>query len=246
MSKVLAVIGAVLTINGIFMCILSNLNIGSVLTILFGGMLLVWGLIYNKIKVATSKGAPKVIKYIIIFSVISELVLVGFIAIYGQTDNMNYSEDVVIVLGAGIRGDKVTLPLKRRLDKAIEYHAQNPDALILVTGGQGFQETITEAEAMKRYLVKNGISQNVIVNEEKATSTNENMRYSKAILDARFDGSYDVVVITNNFHIYRAVSIARREGFKNVHRMHAGLEWYNYASCYLRESLAVLKMWVFD
>ena len=173
----------------------------------------------------------------------AELILVGFIAIYGQSDNITYKEDAVIVLGAGIRGDRVTLPLKMRLDKVVEYHSKNPDALIVVTGGQGFQETVTEAYAMEKYLIEKGVDKNVIFKEEKATSTNENMRFSKIILDGKLKENYDIVVITNNFHIYRGVSIAKKEGFKNVFHMHAELQWYNLVPCYLRESLAVLKMW---
>ena len=246
MPKVLSIFGAALSINGIFMCVLSNLNIGSLLTLFIGVFLLVWGIFYNKIKLVTSRGIPKLIKYIIVFFICAELLLIGFIAVYGQNDNVDYSEDVVIVLGAGIRGDKVTLPLKMRLDNAIEYHRNNPDAFILVTGGQGFQETVTEASAMEKYLLENGVQKDIIIKEEKATSTRENMRFSKEILDERFDDEYDIVVITNNFHIYRAVSTAKREGFENIHHKHAGLEWYNLASCYLRESLAVMKMWVLD
>ena len=145
-------------------------------------------------------------------------------------------------MGAGIRGDKVTLPLKMRLDKAIEYHYKNPDALIVVTGGQGLQETVTEAYAMEKYLVQNGVNNNKILKEEKATSTFENMKYSKEILDNYFSKDYSVVVITNNFHIFRGAVVAKKTGFKNVTHLHTGLQWYNLMPCFLRESLAVIKM----
>ena len=118
--------------------------------------------------------------------------------------------------------------------------------MIVVTGGQGYQETVTEAYAMEKYLIRKGVNPDKIIKEEKATSTNENMRFTKAILDRCFDKDYSVVVITNNFHTYRGVQIAKMEGFDNVYRLPAGLRWYNMAPCYLRESLAVLKMWVFD
>lgn len=246
MSRILAIVGGVLAINGFFMCVLSNLNIGSLMTIFAGVLLLLYGVFYTKIKTLTSKGVPRFLKYMIIAVLCAEIALVGFISVYGQFDNVNYEEDVVIVLGAGIRGDKVTLPLKMRLDEAIKYHNKNPDAMIIVTGGQGFQETVTEAYAMEKYLVENGVPKDIIIKEEKATSTNENMKFSKKMLDNYFDKSYKTVIVTNNFHIYRAVFIARREGFENIYHKHAGLQWYNLASCYLRESLAVLKMWVLD
>jgi len=244
MSIILAVVGIVFCIYGLCLCLLSNLNLGVIMTLLLGVFFLGYGIFYKKIKLITQKGIMKAIKIFLIALICAETVLVGFIAIYGQRDNVNYNEDAVIVLGAGIRGDKVTLPLKMRLDKAIEYHDKNPEALIVVSGGQGFQETVTEASAMEKYLINNGVSENVIVKEEKATSTNENMRFSKEILDTYFNEEYTTVVITNNFHIYRGVSIAQIEGIENVSHMHASLQWYNIVPCYLRESLAVLKMWI--
>ena len=113
-----------------------------------------------------------------------------------------------------------------------------------MTGGEGAQETITEAEAMERYLVEHGVSRDVIVKEENATSTSENMRFSKEILDSYFGTEYDIAVITNGFHIFRSVSIAKTEGFKQVSHLHAGLSWYNIIPCYLRESIAILKLWL--
>ncbi|MBQ8301910.1 MAG: YdcF family protein [Clostridia bacterium] len=244
MSIILAVVGIVFCIYGLCLCLLSNLNLGVIMTLLLGVFFLGYGIFYKKIKLITQKGIMKAIKIFIIALICAETVLVGFIAIYGQRDNVNYNEDAVIVLGAGIRGDKVTLPLKMRLDKTIEYHNENPEALIVVSGGQGFQETVTEASAMEKYLINNGVSGKVIIKEEKATSTNENMRFSKEILDTYFNEEYTTVVITNNFHIYRGVSIAKIEGIENVSHMHASLQWYNIVPCYLRESLAVLKMWI--
>ncbi len=245
MSIILTILGIVLTAYGLILCIMSNLNLGVALTFLLGTGILAWGIFYRKLKQYSDNILLKNIKIIVCILACIEIVLVSFIGIYGQRDNINFQEDVVIVLGAGIRGDKVTIPLKLRLDKAILYHKQNPDALIVVTGGKGFQETISEAEAMEKYLINNGVDADVIIKEEKATSTNENMRFSKKITDAYFEDDYKTVIITNNFHIYRGVYIAKLEGFGDVTHMHAGLQWYNLVPCYIRESLAVLKMWVF-
>ncbi|MBQ4110983.1 MAG: YdcF family protein [Clostridia bacterium] len=241
--KILVIAGIIFIVYGLILSVISNLNLGVILTIMIGVLSLIYGIFSEKINEITSSGFLKYLKFFVIILFCTELILVGFISIYGQSDNISYKEDAVIVLGAGIRGDRVTLPLKMRLDKAIEYHHKNPDALIVVTGGQGFQETVTEAYAMEKYLIEKGVDKNVIVKEEKATSTNENMRFSKNILDRKLKGNYEIVVITNNFHIYRGVSIAKKEGFKNVFHMHAGLQWYNLIPCYIRESLAVLKMW---
>ncbi len=246
MSIFLALLGVALSINGIFLCVFSNFNLGVVLTLFAGVFFLLWGVFYSKIRILTQSKVWNAVKLCIIILICAELVLVGFISIYGQYDNVSYDEDALIVLGAAVRGDKVTLPLRLRLDRAVDYHYKNPGALIVVSGGQGLQETVTEASAMEKYLVESGVNPEVVIKEEKAASTNENMRFSKKLLDKRFGTEYKVAVVTNNFHIYRAVAIAKAEGLGKSTHMHAGLQWYNLAPCYLRESLAVLKMWVFD
>lgn len=245
MKYILSLAGTVLLLNGLFMLFFANLTLGVILAAVLGLALLLIGIFYNRLWELTRNGALKYIKITVIILLCAEVLLVGFVAVYGTVDNVSYTEDAVIVLGAGIRGDRVTLPLKYRLDKAIDYHKSNPEALIVVTGGQGFQETVSEAYAMEKYLLEHGISKDKIIKEEKATSTNENMRFSKQILDKHFKGGYSIAVVTNNFHIYRGVSIARLEGFENVTHIHAKLQWYNLIPCYIRESLAILKMWVF-
>ena len=246
MNIILIIIGAVLLINGAVVAIFANFNIGCLLTAALGVFFATLGIWRDKIRALTSRGASRVIKYIIFALVAAELALTGFIFAYGNADNADCTEDAVIVLGAGVRGDRVTYILQKRLDAALKYHEKNPDALIAVTGGQGPQESVTEGSAMRKYLLANGVPDDKIITEERATSTSENMEYTKPLLDERLGSDYSVAVVTNAFHIYRGTSVARKEGFKHVTHLHGGIEWYNIVPCYLRESLAVLKMWVFD
>lgn len=245
MSKAITFLGAVTTVYGLILFLLSNLNLGVILTVLIGIVIFLLGVYKDRIKSLTVRGIGKVIKICAIVLLCCEFMLAGLLFVYGNYDNIDYSEDAVIVFGAGVRGENVTLPLKMRLDRAVEYHTKNPEALIVVSGGQGLQETVTEAYAMEKYLISKGVDKAIIIKEEKATSTNENVRFSKKILDKMFEKEYKAVVITNNFHVYRSVSIAKREGLAQVTHMHAEIQWYNIIPCYLRESLAVLKMWVF-
>lgn len=246
MRFVLCIAGIFLALNGWFLLTVANINLGHVLTFLLGICLILVCVFYKKIGIVTSKGLPKVLKYCIVILVCIEIALGLFIAFYGESDNTTYTEDAVIVLGAGVHGERISLPLKFRLDKAIEYHRKNPGAIIVVSGGKGFQESISEAQAMHKYLVSQGIPENCIIKEENSTSTIENMAYSKEILDTYFDKEYSVVIITNNFHIYRGVSYAKNAGFQNVSHMSAHIRWYTVVPNYLRETLAVLKMWVLD
>ena len=238
-------LGALLTLNGIFMSLVSNFNLGLILTLGAGLFFLMCGIFMPKINELTQKGVLKYIKYLVCVLIVLFASLTAFLAFYGTIDNVDYNEDAVIVLGAGIHGKTPSQPLVQRLNKAKEYYDKNPDAVIVVTGGQGFQEEITEAEAMKLYLIRRGVPEEKIIEEDKATSTYENMVFSKNILDDMLGDGYRVVVITNNFHIYRAQSIAKEAGIKDPAHFHAGIKWYNYAPCYLRECLAVLKTWVF-
>lgn len=243
-STLITIVGIIMAIYGFILCIMSNINLGTVLIVVLGVFAIIIGIFHEKINELTKSGVLKYCKVFVIAILCIEFILVSFIAAYGIIDNVSYNEDAVIVLGSGIRGDKVTLPLKMRLDKAIQYHNKNPEAVIVVTGGKGFQETVTEACAMEKYLIEQGVEKNKIIKEEKATSTTENMEFSKVLLDKYFEDNYSIVVVTNSFHIFRGTSIAMKTGFNDVSHMHAGLQWYNLMPCYLRESLAVLKMLV--
>jgi uncharacterized SAM-binding protein YcdF (DUF218 family) len=136
------------------------------------------------------------------------------------------------------------MPLQYRLDKAIEYFSKNPNVIIIVSGAQGPGEDITEALAMERYLKARGIPEEHIIKEEQSTSTLENCTYSKQILDAYFPAGYRAAVITNKFHIYRTVMVAKRVGLPVTH-IGAFIQWYNYSITYLREFAAVMKLWIF-
>ncbi len=243
-AKIITLVGVVFTVYGLILCTMSNLNLGVVLVAVFGIATLCTGVFYSKIERLTKIRVFKICKNICILFLCAEAFLVSFIVVYGVCDTVDYHEDAVIVLGAGIRGDRVTFPLKVRLDKAIEYHHKNPEALIVVTGGQGPQEIVTEAYAMEKYLLQNGVDASKIIKEEKATSTFENTKFSKEILDDYFTTEYAVVVVTNHFHIFRGTAIAKVAGFQEVTHMHAGLQWYNLMPCFLRESLAVIKMFI--
>ena len=241
-SCLISLIGVVIIVYELFMLIVSNINLGMVLILIFGIFILSIGIFYKYVKKLAKFKFFRITAYFVAFLLCLEVLLVSFILVYGISDNTNFKEDAVIVLGAGVRGDKVTMPLKMRLDKAIEYNYKNPDSIIVVTGGQGPQETVTEACAMEKYLIENSVDKSKIIKEEKASSTYENMKFSKEILDDYFENDYSIVVITNNFHIFRSVNIAKQAGFSKITFFHAKLPWYNLISCYLRESLAVMKM----
>jgi len=117
----------------------------------------------------------------------------------------------VIVLGCRVNGDTPSLALMRRIETAADYLLSNPSIKVIVAGGQGANEWITEAEAMKRVLLQKGISPDRIILEDRSTSTLENLEFSKALL-AENGLSSSVVIISEGYHMYRALSIAKRVG----------------------------------
>ncbi len=244
MSIALLIIGAVLLLYGISLCLISNFNVGILAVFLLGAMALGVGLFFDQLKLLTRHGLFFYLKLLVLFGIGFEAVFVGFLAVNGAMDTVTYKEDAVIILGAGIKGDQVSKTLRFRLDRAIAYAQENPEALLVVSGGQGPQEAVTEAYAMEQYLLAHGIRPERIIKEEKSTSTQENLRFSKALLDARFARPYRVAIITNGFHIFRATQMANDVGFEAATHLHAALPWYQMMPCYLRESIALMKIWL--
>lgn len=148
--------------------------------------------------------------------------------------------DCIIVLGAQVKGTKITDSLKRRLDRALLYLESFPDTTVIVSGGRGPGEQITEAEAMAGYLIQNGIDAAHIIKENKSVSTRENLKYSRKFLDPRHDS---VGIVTNGFHMYRAVLIAEQEGYYNIRKIPASSNPVFQLNYLVREFFAVLQVW---
>jgi len=126
--------------------------------------------------------------------------------------------DALIVLGAGLRNGVPSMILRTRLNAAIRYQASRGDTPIIVSGGLGEGETITEAEAMFRYLSARGVDESLIWKEEESTSTRENLAYSLAIMEKNgLDiENAKVAIVSNEFHLYRAKLIAGKAGVEAV------------------------------
>ncbi len=148
----------------------------------------------------------------------------------------------IIVLGAHIQGTKVTGSLSRRLEAAVTYLESHPGTAVIVSGGMGKGEAITEAGAMEAYLRAKGISPERILKEDRSTSTRENFAFSSAFIP---DKTEPVGVVTNNFHMYRAKEYARRTGYKNPRAIPASSSAVLFLNYAVREFFAVWKMWIF-
>ena len=221
----------------LFMFAVASSHIGFYLQLIISILMVLYAIFLDKVPKKINVGI------IVIFLCVFSFAL--FLSIYGNRHNVDYTEDVVIVLGAGVLGENVTRPLAHRLNAAAQYWWNNPDSVIVVTGGLGSHATITEAEAMSRFLIRQGIPEEVIILEDNSTSTYENLTFTKEILEYYFPDGFSAVLVTNDFHIFRAVRTARSVDI-DVHPIGAYTDWYTWPVNYLRETLAVINFMIFD
>ena len=144
---------------------------------------------------------------IAVFGVIEAPIVAG--ARTDAPDDVEY----LVVLGAGLHGDVPSLSLTDRLEGALAWLEAHPDCVAVVSGGQGPGETMTEGEAMGIWLEARGIDPSRIIVEDRATSTQENLEYSFALIRGRGgepDGN--CAIVTSEYHLYRAKALAARQG----------------------------------
>jgi len=149
----------------------------------------------------------------------------------------------VVVLGCRVYGERASLSLVERLEAAYLYLEEHPTSVCVVSGGQGSGESISEAECMYRWLVAMGIDKARIYKEDQSTSTEENIAFSKALIEE--EGlNKDIAIVTSEYHCYRAGMIAEKEdmSFGTVPGQTA--IWL-FPTFYVRELYAILAEWIF-
>lgn len=172
--------------------------------------------------------------------------------------------DYVIVLGARVREDGLSRVLKYRLDRAMEYLAGNPGAMLVLSGGQGKGEPVSEAAAMRDYLEYNGVSHRRLILEERSSSTVENIAYGRLAIEADQErrkelssqttvvmepGTYEEIpdkpikvgVLTSDFHVFRAEQIAKKWGMPDIHGISSKSDPVLFVHYCVRECAAILK-----
>lgn len=174
-----------------------------------------------------------------------------FVINRGNSDLRALPADAVIVLGAGVNGEEPSLSLQTRLETALDYlEYRCPEGPVVLTGGQGYGEEITEARCMYNWLTERGVNPDRLILEEQAANTAENFSFSKILLEEEgIDPATDrVAVVTNDFHIARAELIAEEKtGYGAVIGIPAKLPWLHLTvNYYLREAFAVVKTVLFD
>lgn len=173
---------------------------------------------------------------VMIFGIVEGFIISGF------SMKVQPGADYVIVLGAQMKADGPSKALQYRLDEAIRYLNENPSSKVIVSGGQGSDEHISEAQGMYEYLVEKGIEKDRIIKEDKSVNTTQNLAFSAEYLDRERDS---VAVVTNNFHVFRAVKIAEKAGYQNVCGIAAKGEPFLQINNMMREFFGVMKDFLF-
>jgi len=233
-----------LFINGIVLAARGNVTVG--LYIVFGLSIccFIWAKFHIEILHFTSGGILLWLRILILFGIAVYIIFMGLILSYSYT-NVDYNEDIVIVLGAGVTNGKVSKVLQNRLDASIDYYNKNKDISIVVAGGLTRQKDTTEAAAMAEYLINNGIPENIIIIEDKSQSTLENYKFAKQILENKSIKFDSIVFVTNDFHIFRAKKYALHCGFENAHALSTKTDLFTFIPALTREVLGVIDMFLF-
>lgn len=201
-----------------------------------GCVLLLWEWLSRK----NRHGAKKVLAALLCVGVLA-LIIVEIPIVRSSRGDEDFDADYIIVLGAGVNGSTPSLSMVNRLTAALDYLHSHPDCLAVVSGGQGGGEDISEAEAMRRWLSTHGIADGRILIEDKATSTEENLRYSFELIG----GQARVAVVSSEYHLCRAKAMARllgREVGGIAGRTTYPVLKFNY---FFREAFAMVYLWVF-
>jgi len=218
---------------------------GSYFFLIWGGLgaasLLLSAILGNKKLMAA---IPKGVK--ILFGGIFALGLIVFCTVEGLiltqfNAKASSGADFCIILGAQWKENGPSEVLRRRLDTAIAYLQANPGTKVIVSGGQGNNEKISEAAGMQSYLLQAGIAEDRILMEDLSSNTYENLLFSSKFLDSREE---QVVIVTNNFHVFRALGIAKKQGYSNVEGLAASSVTGMLPNNLLREFLGVVKDFV--
>ncbi|REI27569.1 YdcF family protein [Staphylococcus felis] len=184
-----------------------------------------------------------IILFVYFFTLFFSCLLLSLI--YSTPKKHNLKDiNIILVLGSGLINNEVPPLLQHRINvgKSI-YDLQNPkDSIFLMSGGQGEDEERPESIAMKEYLVKQGVPAKTIICETKSLNTYENLQFSKKIVNSLGLSSRKILLSTNNFHILRAVLIAKKLKYKNFQSIGSSTKSYFFTNAFIREFIAILKI----
>ena len=183
---------------------------------------------------------PKLLQYFLKVSficfILSFIIYLSLI-LFNMRNTSKAGADYVIVLGCQVVGEYASLPLLSRGYTAVRYLEKNPETKVIVTGGQGPGENISEAEALRRLLLERKIDKERIFLEDKSKNTMENFKFS---IELNNLSDKNIVVVTSDYHMFRALSIAKKIKYTNVSGLPSRSQRSVLPAFLLREYVTIL------
>lgn len=233
---------AIFFIEGIKVIRHEGAKISNVLSILFAlllySYLAIWPQIGNLMENTFSTTLYTIVGFTAIY-VLSLMAMYSLSAILNLIHlKKNRNADYIVVLGSGIIGKKVTPLLAARIERGIELLKFNPHAVLIMSGGQGPGEDIPESVAMAAHAVDKGVDVERIIMEQKSVSTEENLLFSRTLMDKE---APKIVIVTTAYHVFRALILAKQQGIKCV-GFGAKTKWYFTLNALIREFVGYLRL----
>lgn len=220
-------------------------SIGVILGLGFALLLVLYVIFFDKInKVVAGICNNKIGKILssLVIVVLCISIGVGSVAfsnIVKYSNTSDTSTEYAILLGCKVNGTQPGVFLRARINSAYDYLNNNPNSKIILSGGQGNNEDISEAQCMYNALIDLGITDDRMILEENSTSTEENFMFSKDLMKQKGIDLTEITVITNDFHEYRASKYAQRFGIKTYSHP-CKTPWNGYMPFATREVIAVI------
>lgn len=256
MNKKISIIFIIVGVLGlIYAVIASSRNVSfSAFFAIAGLILIAIGLLILFAKETFWKGkiriVVKVIKLFLVIFLISFILIEVLLLNASKESYEKISKDskfdYIIILGAGVNGTTPSPIMESRLEVALKAIDEHQEAKVILSGGQGSGELITEAEAMRGYLLSHGVDDKRIVKEEHSTTTFENFINSQEIINKISSGkNLKGILVTNDFHLFRAEFLAKRVGLEVTGDSAPSLLWLR-PQYYVREYFGVVKSFFLD
>ncbi|MDK1684080.1 YdcF family protein [Acinetobacter terrestris] len=247
------IIGSLLALDGLWLLSLDKIHLGIILPVIIGIGFILYSIFYNFIQLVINKNKRRLnlwrCAWAAFFLWLGTLLI--FFAYLQYTIQQNTEAQpaaAIIVLGSGIENGQPSPTLKQRLDVAATYAKRYPQTIMLMTGGLGFKEQMTEAEVMSEYLQKHHqIDQTRILLEDQSTSTEQNLRNVQPLLKAHhITLSEPIIIATSDFHLLRAKAIAKHQGYQQILTISAPTPLYIRYNSWLREYFAFISGWLLN
>jgi len=245
MKKVRQIIGYIIGIVGCLLFIAPFItfrikNIGNITGFIVCLFILLYAVFQEKIERTLKKPIKIILLSCISIILILVIIISGFM-IYGAT-RKPHEAATIVVLGCRVVGEGPSQMLEERLEAALQYMNEHPEAVAVLSGGQGADESISEAECMFRYLTAHGIDSKRLYLEDKSTSTKENIAFSHDII-VKNHLNDEIAIVTNEFHEYRAIRAAKAFGYQAA-AIPAKTFIFLFPTYYVRELYGILYEWM--